>query len=183
MKTELLAKAKIKLVRSVGPVLTPEFGSPDCDEFTDHQQGLVQGTYEPALKLMSRWATENNIRRSRDTGFDQDACLACPTNAPANSALCNCAALEIAPRQGTRSPRTAEPATGRCPVNSKPARSPEISGSQPRPDPSSQNQQLGKALPLLSPAPEGRSAPCSPHRHVRATRQSPQILLGTRGGR
>ena len=33
------------------------------------------------------------------------------------------------------------------------------------------------------PAPEGRSAPCSPYRHVRATRQSPQILPGTRGGR
>ena len=51
----------------------------------------------PRLKLKSRWATENNIRRSRDTGFDQDACLARSSNAPANTALCNCVALEIAP--------------------------------------------------------------------------------------
>ena len=49
------------------------------------------------LKLMSRWATENNIRRSRDTGFDQDACLARSTNAPSNSALCNCVARAIVP--------------------------------------------------------------------------------------
>ena len=49
------------------------------------------------LKLKSRWATENNIRRSRDTGFDQDACPARPTNAPSNNALCNCVARAIVP--------------------------------------------------------------------------------------
>ena len=81
----------------------------------------------PRLKLKSRWATENNIRRSRDTGSGQDACLARPTNARPNSTLCDCVALEIAPGKELAvhgPPNPPGPATGRCPVNSKPAQSP-----------------------------------------------------------
>ena len=37
---------------------------------------------------------------------------------------------------------------------------------------------LGKPCLYLGPAPDGRSAPCPPHRHARATRQSPGNCRG-----
>ena len=136
----------------------------------------------PRLKLKSRWATENNNHRSRDTGSGQDACLARSTNAPSNSALCNCVALEIAPGKELAVHGPPNPPGPSYQALSRQFQTgsitSELAGSQPRPDPSSQNQQLGKVLPLLSPAPDGRSAPCSPHRHVRATRRSRRNCRG-----
>ena len=194
----MLAKAKIQLgFGPTAPLGRGNWAGTDpgglnrlgLGEFTDHRQGLVHGTlYEPAAQ--AKESLGHGEQYSSLPGHRapvQDACLArFTTNAPSNSALCNCVARAIVPGKELAvhgPPNPPGPTTGRCPVNSKPARSPEIPGNQPRTDPSSQNQQLGKVLPLRSPAPEDRSAPCPPHRHVRATRQSPQILPGTRGGR
>ena len=96
-KPEVLAKAKIQLGRQIGPVLTPGLESPDWVNSPIAGKALYTVHMRPRLKLKSRWATENNIRRSRDTGFDQDACLARSSNAPANSALYNCVARAIVP--------------------------------------------------------------------------------------
>ena len=139
----------------------------------------------PRLKLKSRWATENNIRRSRDTGSGQDACLARSTNVPANSA---CA---IALRWRSSPARNSQSTDGRT----RPGRPPGVVPSIPNrlnhlksPEASLGRtlrvkiNSLGKSCLSLVPRPMA-AARLALHIGSPGSPAITQELPGTRGGR